>query len=165
MYIDYYIKMLQIYCIHITCLALMLAESKWLCDTSWRAILSSLCTSLTNASTSCSNAYTQVHTYVSKPIKVQGVCVSVCAYSCVCVCVYSCVCVCASGNRPANWKVAGLIPAQDTLVLLFPWPRNFTDIAPMYPTVKRVPGAHTAVTLMGTWCKFGEANAQLSISR
>ena len=50
--------------------------------------------------------------------------VHVCVYMCVCVCVCVCV-VCGkiakwSGNWPANRKVSGSIPAQDTLVLLFP---------------------------------------------
>ena len=52
-----------------------------------------------------------------------------CALMCVCVGVGVgvgvCVCVCGSiakwsGHRPANRKVAGSIPTQDTLVLLFP---------------------------------------------
>ena len=45
---------------------------------------------------------------------------------CLCVCMCMCVCVVCgkiakwSGNWPANRKVSGSIPAQDTLVLLFP---------------------------------------------
>ena len=44
-------------------------------------------------------------------------------------------------HRPGNQKVPGSIPGCATLMLLlFPWARNFTHIAPVYPAVK-----------MGTW--------------
>ena len=60
------------------------------------------------------------------------------------LCVHACVCGSKakwSGHQPANRKVAGLIPAQDTLVLLlFPKARNFTCIGPVYP-----------VDLVSTW--------------
>ena len=60
----------------------------------------------------------------------------------VCVCVHMRVWGKWSGYRPANQKVAGLIPAQGTLILLFAWARNFIHIAPVYPAVKRGPGVN-----------------------
>ena len=41
-----------------------------------------------------------------------------------------------SAYQPAIQKIAGSIPTQDALVLLFPWARNFTCIAPVYPAAK-----------------------------
>ena len=55
------------------------------------------------------------------------------------------------GYRPANQKIAGSIPVQDTQVLLFPY---FTQIAPVYPAIKwgvNWGTAHPAVTSMGIW--------------
>jgi len=61
---------------------------------------------------------------------------------------------------PHNQEVMSSSPGLATLVLLlFPWARNFTHIAPVYPAVKWGPGglvptgeaAHPAVTSMGTW--------------
>ena len=50
---------------------------------------------------------------------IQWVCVRVCAYVCTCVCAYMHVRQhIAKGSGPANRKVAGSIPAHDTLVLL-----------------------------------------------
>ena len=42
---------------------------------------------------------------------------------------------------PGNRKVPGSMPSGAQLLLLFPWARNFTHIAPVHPAV-----------LMGTWC-------------
>ena len=44
-----------------------------------------------------------------------------------------------SGYQPADW---GSFPTQDTLVLLFPWARKFTHIAPLYPAVKWRPSVN-----------------------
>ena len=63
-----------------------------------------------------------------------------CLRVCVCVCVWASI-VKWLGHQPVNRKVAGSIPGQATLVLLlFPWARNFTHIAPVYPAVKWRPG-------------------------
>ena len=46
-----------------------------------------------------------------------------------------------SENQPANWKIAGLMPVQDTFVLfLFPRRWNFTCIAPVFPAAEWGPG-------------------------
>ena len=73
-------------------------------------------------------------------------CTCVCVHVCVCVhmCVFVCMCVCVVRiakwleHWPVNWKVAGLMLGHATL--LFPWTRNFTHIALVYPAVKWGPG-------------------------
>jgi len=72
----------------------------------------------------------------------------VCMYMCVCVCVCVCMCVCVCvcvwtsiatwlEHWPVNWKDAGSTPSHATLVLLLlPWAKNFTNIAPVHPAVK-----------------------------
>ena len=70
-----------------------------------------------------------------------------------------------SGHQPTNQKVVVSTPGVTTfMLLLFPWPNNFTHIAPsslprcinggLVPTGE---AAHPVVTLMGTWCKSWQA--------
>jgi len=89
------------------------------------------------------------------------VCVRACACvrACVRVHVHACVCVCES-------KGCRFGPRSRHFGAVVSLSKKLTYIAPVYPAVKWVPGeeAYPAVTSMGTWCKSGEANAQLPIS-